>query len=257
MKKKDFFSPSFLMSYQKCPYAAVNNVFTSNDYTKFGELVHTLAEDYYQKPFDLTTVNTEELLKSKEIYNGKFKKKIKNVIENIPNFSTEGYEVFDIESRNTPKEYVHEFFNKRFMAVKLMSNGCGLRGAIDMLLKNDKEFKIIDFKSGSSKPDPFQVHLYGIMCAFAYKIMPEDMKMSCEFWMLESGKVHTYDITSELLEFNYQKFKDIVEEYNESFSLGEFKKTPSFKSCMFCKCACFEGRSYQSNFGESKTVSGY
>ena len=268
MKKKIHFSPSFLIGFDACPYKQLTETFSSNVYTVFGDAVHDIAERYSEGTLNLDEIDVNQMLQDTDAMNeakgidikintSKFRTKLKNIIEHLPDFNMPDHDIVDIESKNAPSKHRECFFGKTFLTVPIMSGPIYLRGRIDIIFENEEEIVICDWKTGKSLAPELQTIAYSIMTCLSRGIMPEDKTIKVRFNYLESGKVVEQIVTSEKLEFYYEKIKDIIAEYYKQIELDEYSKKPSFNTCRFCKCPCYVGRSFQSNFGPSKTVSGY
>lgn len=255
-KPRTHFSPSFLKNYRLCPYMAVNDKFEGNIFTEFGNLVHETLEILFTIK-ELTIVDAfeaarQEILNSTTLQANRFIPKLDCVEHNIMHNNKfgiyQGWKILDLESQSAPEEYRQLLRGSYCLISPCLPPAPGsdkpryLRGKIDRLDHfKHKQFKIIDYKTGKSKNDPFQLNCYGMMVMDAYGLSLDEVEVTGHYWYLESGHDVSQQITPAALMDFYQDLCGLIEEYDS----GLHMKRPSWDACRNCSLECPEGRRFK------------
>ncbi|OGQ33345.1 MAG: hypothetical protein A3A72_08585 [Deltaproteobacteria bacterium RIFCSPLOWO2_01_FULL_38_9] len=174
-KKEEILPQSYsvraLTQYERCPYGFLlkeclhlepeKKITSELSYAEEGELVHTILFRYFTKPSSLEKCCEEAYA----VISDKFKKEIlypdRLRIEKGLSHFLKAEKEWQTKSRFTPT-----FFERPFDKFPLSWKGktIYLRGKIDRIDIDEKtkEFKVIDYKTGSHIPKSFQLQLYAM-----------------------------------------------------------------------------------------------
>jgi len=247
-ENKKWFSPSFLKTFKSCPYRAMYEPFTESPYLQFGNLVHDLLAEFATGRIpDVDRQDLKDKFLPKvveEMKSMKFSEKFQKIMNNFgvnKNFTFDNYEIFDVESENCPEEYSQTLHNSRMLKVPMFWDGKGMRGKIDIILNTPTHYRIIDYKTGSTEYDEFQILCYAVMVCFTYNLDPTKVKIDGEFWYLEKGTKTVFPITVPKLVDFYDELCFLKNSYETKI----YMKKPSWDTCRMCHCDCQEGQRMQ------------
>jgi hypothetical protein len=247
-KKRTWFSASFLKTYKTCPYRAMNEPFSDSPFLTYGNMVHDILAEFVTgrlpvaKRDELKDIFLPKVLE--EMKSMKFGEKFQKTMNNfatLKDFQFTGYNVFDVESENCPDKFHQMLYGSRNLRVPMFEDGKGLRGKIDLILDTPEHLRIIDYKTGSTEYDEFQILCYGLMVCFAYDLNPDKIRITGEYWYLEKGKAKPFPITSAKLMDHHTELCHLKESYDS----GIYVKKPSWDNCRMCQCDCEEGSRMQ------------
>lgn len=258
MKRKNF-SPTFLKSVDECPYKAMNDTYSPSWAPLFGDAVHTVLYESVANGLDhiaaLKELNRTLWTREFKGPNGatkmpyrKYSEKLSKIISNMEHLpdlriGTEGWQVMDCESQGVPEEFKSNTHGKRFLAVPVLPDGSCLRGAIDRLDYNPEldAWRIVDYKTGISEPDDFQILTNALMIIYPYGIEMPRQRITGKYDCIETGKTLPVNIDSDILINHYNHINRLVSVVRS----GIYVKKPSRKACLFCTVDCSEGKRYQ------------
>lgn len=237
---KKTFSPSWLKTAEQCMYKAVHEERDNNAAPLiFGSLIHDICEKALLEKFSPAKAQaqfiynlTEEPRLDTVTYLSRGQKAVGHLFDK--KFAIKG-ELFDVESRNAPKAYRVDLgkYNSRLLSVPVVSGGRKLWGKIDRIDRERVEegyiWHIIDYKTGKTKNDMFQVLCYALMLIRAYGIDTDKDKIIGHYFYLENGEkvsndIHVRDVIDHLKKINF-----IVSQYDT----GIYQRSNG-GHCRFC-----------------------
>jgi len=248
---KKTFSPSWLKTAEQCMYKAVHEV-KNNDAAPlvFGNMLHDISERVHIEKLAPAKAQaqfiynlTEELRLNTMDYLSRGQKAVGHLFDK--KFSIKG-ELFDVESRNAPEAFRVDLgrYNSRLLSVPVISGGRKLWGKIDRIdretLDKGRVWHIIDYKTGRTKNDMFQVLCYAIMIIRAYGIDTDKDKIIGHYFYLESGEKVSNEIDVRDVIEHLKKINFIVSQYDT----GIYQRS-SGGHCRFCTIEGCPSRRYK------------
>lgn len=208
---------SQLKNWVKCPfYHKLSNIdkvegsFSGNIYTAFGSALHETIENH------LDEVITDDDLK--EFFSKSFAKERESLVEEIRD---DHYDQFLLQGENLVKKYkkqLDSYFGKGYQIVKCEEeiyedvidyegNPFKFKGFIDLVVKKDEKYHILDWKScswgwdakrKSDKMNVYQLVFYKHYYAIKHGIDPKNIE--CHFGLLKRtakrNEIEIFKVTS-------------------------------------------------------------
>jgi thiol-disulfide isomerase/thioredoxin len=223
--------------------------FTANPSTNFGEAVHAaIAEAYKGNPsyFQayIDKARSFELPKEKD-------SEAKQAIDFALSLGIDREAVLTIESADGEVE----FYGKKYFQVPF-SEKWGMRGAMDLVYVDDNAcLNIVDWKTGQTKEDDdLQLAIYALTAWKKYGAFPS---IKTTFAYVQQGFTQSFSWDSENLVSALNYLVPLVEEYlaETSKPKNQWKQTPHSwcKYCSFCK----DCKAYNSQLAEKPSASEY
>jgi RecB family exonuclease len=209
--------------YDRCPYSYYlvyerGYKGKSNIYMVRGRAVHKMLEYWIQKKKELQDEERlVELVTIKEVINGGIaltEKEQRGLIMNVWDSYRMGRDLLKKEKLSNELKIEYKF---RYP----LEEGFNITGVID--LYDEEKGIIIDYKTGTTRPDDKQLYLYGyVMRGLAYKVK------SCWFVMVDKGEIEKFP-------FNIGKGNLVLREMVktvEKINNNEFE--PNIRNCRSC-----------------------
>lgn len=248
-------SVSQLNSYSRCPYsyklARIDKVWSRPAaWLGQGSAVHEAAEAWERSG------RTMSLDATQAVYKERYAHHINQACEETPNleywFKSGPYGgAADIERRYLiGLEQVEKFINWHTshadqviwiapdgtpgieLAFDFDLDGVLVRGYIDAIRVVDGELRVVDYKTGNSPGDDFQLGVYSVAIAETYGIDPPRLG---EYYMAgKSGKPGKPTFPYNISEWTRERVSEAFRELDENIRAERFEPKPDPNTCNFC-----------------------
>lgn len=248
-------SVSQINSYKKCAYsyrlARIDRVWSRPAaWLAQGSAVHEVAEQWEQSNRTMT------LEEAQGLFDASYEKHIAESCETTPNldywFASGPYKgEADVERRYLiGMEQVEKLINWHLanpdqviwtapdgtrgieLGFDIDLDGVLVRGFIDAVRVVDDEIRVVDYKTGNSPGDDFQLGVYSVAIAEMFGVDPPRWG---EYFMTgKQGKKAGPTVPYDLTEWTRERVTAEFHELERNIQAGNFEPSPSPKVCNFC-----------------------
>lgn len=237
MQKEKFkLSYSALCDYKNCPklfelkyILKLQPEFKDNIYTCFGSTIHKVIEDI------LKNNNILELNEILNMFPDLFIKNLEKVENNhliiIPQWLETGKNCLSYFYNNCYKQIKSNFIAaEQYFSYNIKDN-IYFNGLIDVIAKDNKNIKIIDWKTGKYHNDTLQLKLYALVMQKLYGVMTSEI----EYIFIKVNKNNLLKVNQEILDETDFELNKLI---NKITLTTKFEKNFS-SQCKYCNMKQF------------------